>query len=42
MWYKCHVSLQGEYDSKAKVVLDTLEVIKQDVVKWHRQALQDI
>jgi hypothetical protein len=41
MWYKCPICLREEYDSKAKVVLHALEVIKQDagtpvVVEQHR------
>jgi hypothetical protein len=44
MWFKCPVCLREEYDSKAKVLLHALEVIKQDagtsdVVVWHHQVL---
>jgi hypothetical protein len=44
MWYKCHVCLREEYDSKAMVVLHALQVIKQDagardMVTWHHQVL---
>jgi hypothetical protein len=44
LWYKCPMCLREEYDSEAKVVFHTLEVIKQvtgmsGVVKWHYMVL---
>jgi hypothetical protein len=45
LWYKCPICLGEKYDSEAKVVLHTIEVIKKDVgmsdvVEWDNQVLQ--